>query len=66
MHVAYATRLSGYALGALILLELLLAIWEVKWVQTITHWPHRLLATGLVVALGWGVFRHVDAAKLGW
>ncbi|SHO76003.1 Uncharacterized protein MSYG_0337 [Malassezia sympodialis ATCC 42132] len=59
-------RLFGYALGTLILLELLLAIWEVRWVQTATQLPHRVLATGLVLALGFGVFRHVDAAKLGW
>ena len=65
-RITHATRLFGYALGTLILLELLLAIWEVRWVQTATQLPHRVLATGLVLALGFGVFRHVDAAKLGW
>jgi len=65
-RITYATRLCGYVLGTLILLELLLAIWEVRWVQTVTHLSHRVVATGLVLALGFGVFQHVDGAKLGW
>lgn len=59
-------RLCGYVLGTLVLFELLLAIWEVGWIQTVTQLPHRIIATVLVMLLGWGVFRHVDAAKLGW
>lgn len=63
--IAY-NSMSGYTLCALLLVELILAFWEVQWMKKTGGLPLVAFATAMVVLTSYGIAKRVDISKWGF
>lgn len=59
------TSMSGYTLCALVLVELILAFWELKWMKKTGGLPLVAFTTAMVVLTSYGIAKRVDMSKWG-
>lgn len=59
-------RMSGYTLCALLLVELVLAFWEVQWMKKTGGLPLVAFTTAMVVVTSYGIANRVDLSKWGF
>lgn len=57
-------RMSGYAVGALLVVEIMLALWNTIWGRKVTSTPLAIVLSIVAFAIAFGVARRVQVSKL--
>ncbi|KAI3626051.1 hypothetical protein CBS9595_001412 [Malassezia furfur] len=59
-------RMSGYTIGTLLVVEIMLALWDTVWGRKVTPTPLAVVLSVVAFAIAFGVARRVQVSKFGF